>query len=222
MRSMGEAQPLRGPLLITAFESFDGNPVNSSEMVLAEITKSTAVSNDQLVTCVLPVVGVTAVRQLMGILDEAEPSAIVCLGQQTGLSEVSVEKVAINHCAYRIPDNAGFQPVDEPVDRDGPAAYFSTLPVAEIHQNLLKADLAACISYSAGTFVCNYLFYQLMHHLARESRDIPAGFVHLPALPEQVAGSEQPSISLAIQAATIENILKSLLLQNRHKQAVVG
>jgi pyroglutamyl-peptidase len=99
---------------------------------------------------------------------------------------ISIERVAVNLCHARIPDNDGRQPIDKPVMAGGPAAYFSTLPVMEIVKALAHAGLPAEMSMSAGTFVCNHVFYSLMHAVAKQrgaGRVRHAGFVHVPALP---------------------------------------
>ena len=123
---------------------------------------------------------------------------MLCLGQAGGRANIGLERVAINVDDARIPDNAGRQPIDEPVVMGGPAAYFSSLPLKACVQALGDAGLPAEVSNSAGTFVCNHVFYSLMHALAERGDDpacsaVRAGFVHLPWLPEQ--GS--PSLPLA-------------------------
>jgi len=86
----------------------------------------------------------------------------------------------------RIADNAGAQPVDAPVAMRGPAAYFSSLPIKAMQQSLMTAGIAAEVSQTAGTFVCNHVFYVLMHTLKRQrNRSTRGGFVHLPYLPGQ-------------------------------------
>jgi pyroglutamyl-peptidase len=96
-----------------------------------------------------------------------------------------VERVAINVDDASILDNAGLQPIDAPIAADGPAAYFSTLPIKAIARAMRERGLAAGVSQTAGTFVCNHVFYALMHHAARWP--LRAGFIHVPYLPQQVA-----------------------------------
>jgi pyroglutamyl-peptidase len=116
---------------------------------------------------------------------------VLCVGQAGGRAALGLERVAINVNDARIPDNDGQQPIDEPVVPGGPPAYFSTLPLKACVQALREAGLPAEVSNSAGTFVCNHVFYVLMHALA-DRPGVPAGFVHLPWLPEQ----GQPSLRL--------------------------
>ena len=111
----------------------------------------------------------------------------ICLGQAGGRAAISLERVAINVADARIADNAGEQPVDTPVVSGGPAAYFTGLPIKAMLQALQRAGLAVEVSQSAGTFVCNHVFYGLMHALERRRalKGVRGGFIHLPYLPGQ-------------------------------------
>lgn len=132
---------------------------------------------------------------------------MLCLGQAGGRDKIGLERVAINVDDARIPDNAGGQPIDEPIAPGGPAAYFSGLPLKACVQALSEAGLPAEVSNSAGTFVCNHVFYSLMHALAERSLADPAwarvgaGFVHLPWLPEQ--GSPHLPLNKMVEALRI-------------------
>lgn len=97
----------------------------------------------------------------------------------------TVERIGINIDDFRIPDNKGNQPVDEPIFLTGPIAYWATLPVKKMVANMKVAGISASVSTSAGTYVCNHLLYGVLHLLATEGKaHIPAGFVHIPYLPE--------------------------------------
>jgi pyroglutamyl-peptidase len=122
------------------------------------------------------------------------PALVVCTGQAGGRASLSLERVALNVNDARIPDNTGSQPVDTPVIPGAPAAYFSTLPIKAMLAALLDAGINAEVSQTAGTFVCNHVFYGLMHELAThaELRQTRGGFIHVPWLPAQ----GQPSMRL--------------------------
>ena len=95
----------------------------------------------------------------------------------------------------RIPDNAGAQPTDEPVDLRGPAAYFSTLPIRTMTAAMNSLGLPARISDSAGTFVCNSVMYAVLRHADRQGLSIPCGFIHIPYLDGMTpAGSSAPRL----------------------------
>lgn len=180
-------------ILITAFEPFQQEPVNATMEALALLPESA--SGHTLIKRVLPVAFGTAITAIQGLVEELTPDAVICMGQATGRSDVTPERVAINVSDARIPDNVGNQPKDAPIREDGPAAYFSTLPVREMIAAMKERGVPASLSNTAGTFVCNNLMYGLMDHLARTGRHIPAGFIHIPATPGQAV--ERPSPSLA-------------------------
>ena len=119
-------------------------------------------------------------------------------GQAGGRAEITPERVAINVDDYRIADNAGGRPVDEPVIGAGPVAYWSALPIKAMVPAMLDAGVPAKVSNSTGTFVCNHLFYGLMHALAARGRhQRRGGLIHVPYLPEQAARiGEHPSMAL--------------------------
>ena len=195
-------------VLVTAFEPFGGESVNSSLRVLEQLRPPPAARLKRLV---LPVVFGRSLEVLEQALDELRPDVVLALGQAGGRAKVSLERVAINLNDARIPDNEGQQPVDTPVVTGGPAAYFSTLPLKRMLKALLGAGIPAQVSYSAGTFVCNHLMYGLLHRLAAHHPETCGGFVHLPFLPEQVAGQTAPSLGLEVMVLALELCLTSAL-----------
>ena len=201
--------------LITGFEPFGGQTVNPSWAVARALQGRTlgAVERPVKVQALqLPCVFDLALQVLQQHLQSLQPVAVLALGQAEGRSDISVERVAINVNDARIPDNAGAQPVDTPVVNDGPAAYFSTLPIKRIVAGLRAAGLPASVSQTAGTYLCNHVFYGLLHAL--QGRTVPAGFIHLPLLPEQAArwpGATPPSLPLALQVQAIETAARLAL-----------
>lgn len=145
----------------------------------------------------LPCVFGEANREIARLVDELHPDVAIAVGQAGGRAEISVERVAINVDDAAILDNGGQQPVDVRIAEDGPAAYFSTLPIKAIVRALKDQGLVAGVSQTAGTFVCNHVFYGLMHHVA--GRPIKAGFIHVPFLPEQAAARPDAPPSMALE-----------------------
>jgi pyroglutamyl-peptidase len=145
------------------------------------------VAGHRLVAAQLPTVFDDAIAVLRDELLRHRPALVVATGQAGGRNAISLERVAINVNDARIPDNAGAQPVDTPVIDSGPAAYFTTLPIKAMRAAMLQAGIAAEVSQTAGTFVCNHVFYGLMHELATNPRcrGIRGGFIHVPWLPGQ-------------------------------------
>lgn len=189
-------------ILITAFEPFQQESVNATMEALALLPDSA--HGHALTRRILPVEFGKAITAIEMLVEELSPDAVICLGQATGRADVTPERVAINVSDARIPDNGGFQPADLPIREDGPAAYFSTLPVRDMIAAMKKVGVPASLSNTAGTFVCNNLMYGLLDYLDRTGRHIPAGFIHIPATPAQAC--ERPSPSLAP-----ETVAKGLL-----------
>lgn len=162
-----------------------------------------------MATVVLPVVYGAATRALAEAIAETRPAAVVALGQASRRDRVTVERVALNLVTETAPDNAGSALAEEPVLAGGPAAYWGTLPVMRIVSALVAAGVPAAASPDAGGYVCNHVFYGLMHLIATERSDIRAGFVHVPCLPEQVAGSGGPSMGLDTLAHAVEVVVQT-------------
>jgi len=191
---MNSAHPC---ILLTGFEPFGGESVNPS-WEIARALDGWACEGHRVHAALLPCVFGDALLRLDEALAAYRPALVVCLGLAGGRTEISVERVAINVDDARIPDNSGRQPIDAAVEPGGPAAYFSTLPIKAIARDVGAAGLAASVSNTAGTFVCNHVFYALMHRLAMRPGLAQArgGFVHVPhmsamALADQVAGIRQ-------------------------------
>ena len=164
-------------ILVTGFEPFATSSLNPS----AEIVK--ALKGDDLVTAILPVVFGQASAQLRELIDLHKPSAVLCLGQAEGRSAMTPERIAINLDNARIADNAGNQPLEQKITADGPDGYFSTLPIEKMVASMKAAGIPASISLSAGTFVCNHIFYVLQDYLKDSS--VKSGFMHVPLMDEQ-------------------------------------
>ena len=164
-------------ILVTGFEPFATSSLNPS----GEIVK--ALNAPDLVTAILPVVFGQASAQLRELIDLHKPSAVLCLGQAEGRSEMTPERIAINLDNARIADNAGNQPLEQKIVADGPDGHFSTLPIEKMVVSMKAAGIPASISLSAGTFVCNHIFYVLQDYLKDSS--VKSGFMHVPLMDEQ-------------------------------------
>lgn len=192
-------------VLMTAFEPFGGEDVNPSwEAVRALEGKQ--IAGATIVTRQLPVVFSEVLNVLNQALDEIKPDAIISVGQAGGRSDITVERIGINVDDARIPDNAGKQPVDEAIVQDGPAAYFSRLPIKAIVAAVREAGIPASVSQTAGTFTCNRVMYGLLHWLQTQGSSARGGFIHIPYLPAQAAqhpGAPSMSSANVIQALEI-------------------
>ena len=167
-------------LLITAFDPFGGSEENASLELLRALPET--LEGAEIVKLVLPTVFRRSGEKAIQRAEEVRPDAIVCMGQAGGRRAITPERVGLNLMDARIPDNDGFQPVDEPILPGGPAAYFSTLPIKPMAAAIRAAGVPAEISNTAGTFVCNSLFYQMRHYTETRCPEVPCGFIHVPLL----------------------------------------
>ncbi|MGW1285901.1 pyroglutamyl-peptidase I [Streptomyces sp. NPDC002586] len=201
-------------VLITGFAPFDGERINPSwqaaSLVAAEPPTGLTVTATEL-----PCVFGESLDTLRDAIRETNPDLVLCLGQAGGRPGVTVERVGINVDDARIPDNAGHQPVDEPVVPGGPAAYFSTLPVKACVAAMRTAGVPASVSNTAGTFVCNHVAYGLGHLIATEFPHARGGFVHVPWAPEQITDGTAP----ALEPTTVAHGLRALLIAAAHTPA---
>ncbi len=192
-------------VLMTAFEPFGGETINPSwEAVRALEGKQ--IGGTTIVIRQLPVVFSEVLNVLNQALEELKPDAVLSVGQAGGRSDITVERIGINVDDARIPDNAGNQPVDEPIVAGGPAAYFSRLPIKAIVAAVREAGIPASVSQTAGTFTCNRVMYGLLHWLEQHQSSARAGFIHIPYLPEQAAlhpGAPSMAVATIIQALEI-------------------
>jgi pyroglutamyl-peptidase len=173
-------------LLITGFEPFDTSPINPSEQVVRALARE-KIAGVELCAAILPVDRARGPQTLIDAFKQSQPDAVLCLGEASRRMAISIERVAINLLDFRIADNAGQKIIDEPVVPGAPAAYFCTLPARAMYDAVRAAGVPCELSLSAGAFLCNQVMYVMLHYLAEHRLNIPAGFVHLPALPEQVA-----------------------------------
>jgi pyroglutamyl-peptidase len=183
-------------VLLTGFEPFGGEAINPSWEAVCALDRwrfGDVTVHAQRICCVFG----QAIGELDAAIDRLRPEIVIAIGQAGGRSEITPERIAINIDDGRICDNAGCQPIDQPVVPGGPAAYFSRLPIKAIVQALRAADIPASVSNSAGTFVCNHLFYALMHRIARQP-GMRGGFIHIPYLPEQAVALPGAPPSLAL------------------------
>ncbi|WP_394696801.1 pyroglutamyl-peptidase I [Pseudoxanthomonas japonensis] len=186
-------------VLLTGFQPFGGERVNPSWQAVSAL-HGTRIAGHRVVARELPVAFGQSLKALRSALKETQPSLVICVGQAGGRAQLSLERVAINVDDARIPDNAGQQPIDVPVIADGPAAYFSTLPIKVMREALRGAGFPVEVSQTAGTYVCNHVFYGLMHALRRQ-RAVRAGFIHIPYSPAQASG-HAGAASLPVETVT--------------------
>jgi pyroglutamyl-peptidase len=187
-------------VLLTGFEPFGGDAANPSGAAVGLVAERWR-GPEVLITAVLPVTFAGAAERLRALIAEHRPDVVIATGLAGGRAAIGVERVAVNLIDARIPDNAGAQPVDVPSVPGAASAHFATLPVKAIAQSISAAGIPAEVSYSAGTFVCNHVFFTALEAAASRTR---AGFVHVPWSAEHAPVQDAPSLPLADIARALE------------------
>lgn len=180
-------------VLITGFGPFGGSTINPALEAVKELD-GFQLNGGEIVVCEVPVIRFDAIRAVIAAIEIHKPNFVITVGQAAGRNAITPERVAINLDDFRIADNGGNQPIDKPIEEDGPDAYFSTLPIKAITAALQQKGIPCQVSNTAGTFVCNHLFYGVQHFL--RDTDIGHGFIHIPLLPEQAVFTDHASMSL--------------------------
>jgi len=194
---------LKGTILLTGYEPFldfkrnpsleackllEGMDYNGYEVAVEELPMRYKEIQD-------------IIRQLV---DKHKPAAVIATGVSSKAPDICVERVAINVGSADGGPNFGYDTLDQVLNPNGPAAYWSTLPIRDIVEAIKKTGIPARVSNSAGTQGCNLVFYHLMDYLAEKELDTPAGFIHVPRLPENAVSIINPSMSLITSARALE------------------
>ncbi|ATG00299.1 pyrrolidone-carboxylate peptidase [Lelliottia amnigena] len=190
-------------ILVTGFEPFGGETINPSWVVVKQL-EGMIIDDCRVVTRQLPCVFGVSLTVLNAAIDELNPAVVIAVGQAGGRVDITVERVGINVDDARIPDNRGQQPIDVAIVPDGPAAWFSSLPIKAMVAAMREKGIPASVSQTAGTFVCNHVMYGVLHKIG-ENAEMKGGFIHIPYLPEQAAAhAGAPSMA----AQTVKDALE--------------
>ena len=171
-------------ILVTGFEGFGGESINPSWEVCTRLPRE--IAGARVETCRVPCEFRRSIEVVAEAIERHRPTLVISLGQAGGRDRIGVERVGINVDDARIPDTAGARPINEAIAANGPPAYFATLPVKAMVRAVRAAGIAAELSNSAGTYVCNHVMYGVLHFLAASGTKARAGFIHVPFLESQV------------------------------------
>lgn len=197
-------------LLLTGFDPFGSEPINPAWEAVKRV--SDQVGDVEVVKLMVPTVFYKSIDTVAAAIEKEKPDAVLCIGQAGGRFDLNPERVAININDARIPDNEGNQPLDGPVFEDGETAYFATLPIKAMAEEIRKAGVPASVSNTAGTYVCNHLMYGVLYTLANKYPDVRGGFMHVPFITSQVINCKPiaPSLSLEQIVTGIEAAVKAI------------
>lgn len=193
--------------LVTGFDAFDGAGVNASQQAVLRLPARFGAL--EIATAILPTSYLRSLPALRAAIVRTQPEIVLCVGQADDRTVLCIERVAINIQDARIADNDGAEPHDRPVIEGAPTAYFTTLPARLAVASLCAAGLNAEISNSAGVFVCNHVFFGLMHCAASSAWRLRAGFLHVPRLPQpEGRGNLAPAMTADDMAHAITIVLE--------------
>ncbi len=209
-------------ILLTGFEPYGNTPTNPAEQVALRLDGQSeegfAVSSR-----ILPNTFFKCIEAVKKAITEIRPESVVMLGEFPGRSMITVERIAQNlndGARYGLLDNEENRLQDRMTAPDGPAAYYSTLPIRAMVKAMRDQGIPSDISDAPGTFCCNHLMYGVLHYLATERASVRAGYIHLPALPVVAALPENlgmPSMSVETSAT---GVLASLRAVSRHHEDI--
>lgn len=195
-------------ILITGFDPFGGESVNPAYEAVKLLPDT--IGTTQIVKMEIPTVFGEAGKAVEKGILAYHPDAVICVGQAGSRADIEVERVAINLAEAPIPDNTGNQPMDVKVQEDGDTAYFATVPVKAMVKNIRDHGIPASVSYTAGTYVCNNVMYDLLYLLDKKYPSIRGGFIHVPYATEQGVG--KPVGTATMELSTISKALAYALL----------
>ena len=192
-------------IIVTGFDPFGGEKINPSIECVKALPEIEGV---ELIRLELPTVFKESAKRLNEVINDVKPDAVLSVGQAGGRPGITMERIAINVDDARIPDNISQQPIDEAIQLDGEAAYFTTLPIKRIVKAIREAGISAEVSNSAGTFVCNHIMYQSLFAATKADKPFKAGFMHIPFIPEQT--TDKPSLPLEESTKALQIAIETI------------
>ena len=192
-------------IIVTGFDPFGGETINPSIECVKALPEIEGV---ELIRLELPTVFKESAKRLNEVINDVKPDAVLSVGQAWGRPGITMERIAINVDDARIPDNISQQPIDEAIQLDGEAAYFTTLPIKRIVKAIREAGIPAEVSNSAGTFVCNHIMYQALFAATKADKPFKAGFMHIPFIPEQT--TDKPSLPLEESTKALQIAIETI------------
>ena len=192
-------------IIVTGFDPFGGETINPSIECVKALPEIEGV---ELIRLELPTVFKESAIRLNEVINDVKPDAVLSVGQAGGRAGITMERIAINVDDARIPDNISQQPIDEAIQSEGEAAYFTTLPIKRIVKALREAGISAEVSNTAGTFVCNHIMYQALFAATKANKPFKAGFMHIPFIPEQT--TDKPSLPLEESTKALQIAIETI------------
>ncbi len=207
-------------IIVTGFEPFGDQEINPSELIVSKLENAISVAAEksilketkliEVVKIVLPVTLKESVNALKKAVEEHKPDVVISIGQAGGRCDICLEMVGVNALDFNIPDNKGNMPENQAIVPDGQDAFFTTIPNRKVVDDLLENGIPASISYTAGTYVCNYVIYEMCKLLCEKYPNVKYGFIHVPYLPEQVSKMYKEHSKKGLPSMSLETMLRGI------------
>ena len=209
-------------VLVTGFDPFGGEKVNPAFEAVKLLPDT--IAGTEIIKLEIPTVFTRSAVVVEEAIQKYQPDIVINVGQAGGRSCMTVEKVAINLAEARIPDNDGEQPFDQPIKEDGETAYFASIPVKAMVENMRSHGIPAHISYTAGTYVCNSIMYNVLYMIDKKYNGIRGGFIHVPFEGGQVVNKPNgpPFMSLEMISKGLEYSIEAAVKNETDVKAVMG
>ncbi len=209
-------------ILVTGFDPFGGESLNPAFEAVKLLPDN--IAGAKIIKLEIPTVFGKGAMAVEKAIEEHKPNCVVCIGQAGGRSCISIEKVGINYIDARIPDNDGNQPLDVKIKEDGETAYFATLPIKAMVENVRKHGIQSHLSFTAGTYVCNDVMYSLLYYISKNNLDIKGGFIHVPYTISQTVDKANgtPGWSEDCIAKGLEYAIEAIALNDEDKSIALG
>ncbi len=209
-------------ILVTGFDPFGGEKVNPAFEAVKLLPGK--IAGAEIVKLEIPTVFGKCDKVVAEALRARRPDVVLSIGQAGGRFDMTVERVAVNIADGRIPDNEGNQPIDQVIRPEGENAYFATIPVKAMVERIRSRGIPASVSYTAGSYVCNYIMYCVLHLAATEFPGLRAGFIHVPYLPAQAIGKPSPVPTMSVEniAQAIEAAIEAIVARAEDLRSAEG
>lgn len=179
-------------ILLTGFKRYGNERTNPTSDIVERLDGRT-IQGCRIVGHKFKVAASEVSARMPSLIDSHQPRLILSLGLAPRRMHITPERVALNVADFSIPDRERFRPVDKPIDPSGPAAYFATIPVKKIVRTLLRNGIPSSVSNTAGTYLCNYVMYVGLNHVAKSGTKTLCGFIHVPYTMDQAAEKSKKS-----------------------------
>jgi pyroglutamyl-peptidase len=191
-------------ILVSAFEPFGKETINPALEILKILPDR--ILDQSIIKLEIPTIRYKSAKAVIEAIEKHHPDIVLCLGQAGGRPDITIERIGVNIDDFGIEDNDHNMPIDEKIVESGPDAYFVNLPIKDMLHQIRDEGIAASISNTAGTFVCNHVIYSIRHYCETRKTDIRSGFIHVPFLPEQVI--DKPSFPSML----LETMVKAIFI----------